>query len=69
MERKMKITPCPLYGGTPEIIKRKGKYHVIQGSFTEDCVREWYDTKEMAVKRWNDRVWCLQHNAKDMYYR
>ncbi len=65
----MQISSFPLYSGKPKIVKRNGKYHVVQGSFTADCAREWYDTKEIAVERWNDRVWCFQHNVKDMYCR
>ncbi len=65
--KKLDITLNPLYGGKPKIAKRDGKYHVIQGNFTADCVREWYDTKEIAVKRWNDRTYCLLHNMKDRY--
>lgn len=52
----MSIIPCPLYSGKPEIAEKDGKYHVVQPPLTADCVKAWYDTKEEAVRRWNNRA-------------
>lgn len=52
----MSIISCPLYSGKPEIAEKDGKYHVVQSPLTADCVKVWYDTKEEAVRRWNNRA-------------
>lgn len=51
-----KLERCHLFGGQPYIAKKDGKYHVLQGSMTDDDVQKWYDTEDEAVKRWNSRV-------------
>lgn len=56
MDVLMKIIPCPLYSGKPEIAEKDGKYHVIQGELAAVVVKVWYDTREEAVRRWNERV-------------
>lgn len=52
----MDLIKCKLYDGEPHIAERSGKYHVLQGVFTVDCVQKWYDTEEEAVYHWNNRA-------------
>jgi len=54
--KKISVFKCLLYYDVPYIAECEGKYHIMQCGMKKDDIRKWYDTKEEAVERWNNRL-------------